>query len=190
MKQRKLKPAPVAPLDLAWEELSRPRNLLLMLAPPFNPLGVDERSFERRLERLQESPLGRRVEQLLDEAEEARIDRLFMLAAINLQRAEAGFRMTAVLNISGPLAIAIGWNELSPQTLALVNKFYADRGILEITIGLIIVLVLLAVSYAYRHARHAADLRDLLLLQRIRRGAPPLGLLDHLATQAEQPPLS
>jgi hypothetical protein len=152
-----------------WATISKPGPVWRALAVlPW--LGADTRVFGKRIEVLERSTHGACVLHALQGADREALSTLAALARINERRAQAGFRVTAVVNLTAPIAYTVAAAEMfSDQFNAIIRELEAD-GLLAIMIAGLVALVFLVLSFAHLRAREASDLVDLVTLVQARRG--------------------
>lgn len=171
---------PSETIDALWLKLSAPLPLWRVLRMGVHLLGFDERAGARRLSRLRKGPLAKRLERMLAEAEVGSdaLQRLSALAEINSRRADAGFRITAIANLTVPVAVIGGLGQLYPQDFRDVLAHLAAEGVLGWMLAFGLTGVTSTVGLAYIRAREAGDLRDLLAIEEALRLKRPPGLED------------
>jgi hypothetical protein len=156
-------------IDALWRTLSKPASVWLTWAVvPW--LAVDLRVLGNRIDRLALSKRGASILEILKGVDPMKLQRLAALARINDRRAQAGFRVTAILNLSAPIAYTAAAAQMMPNGFESLVRELAAEGLLTPLIVGLVALILSVVSFAYLRAREAADLVDLLDLASARAG--------------------
>ena len=116
---------------------------------------TDARVWGCRLERLDLSPLGVRVLNETIDANDVTLGQLAALAEINQRRAESGFRVTVVVNVSAPIAYVAAIAQLFPSQFATMMGKLASDGLLGPVEVALAVTVALSMVYSFFRSRES-----------------------------------
>lgn len=151
--------------EALWQNLSRAfsnRAFLQLHSSWF--AGLASRAGPGRMQVLARSKPARKLHQLLAGVAPEEIAPLIVRSEINLEQALSGLRLTLVSNISVPAGAMVLFNQLAPQSLAEMLAAL-PLSVILMPIGLVLVLLVGVIWYAYAGVAAARDLNHLLRLQ-------------------------
>ena len=136
--------------------------------------GISTRAGQGRLTRMTANPGAGPLAAKLDQMDDARVKAMRTFAAVNLEQASNGFRLTLVANVTVPVLVLTVANLLSPNGIgAMFLAAPSDEGILLLLIAVIVFALLTLTSiitYALAGLNQARDIRHIIDLQAAERG--------------------
>jgi hypothetical protein len=150
-------------LKSLWREIAKPAGVWRSISViPWH--GIDERVLGGRVDRLTKSKRSAKVLEMLAGKDAATLRRIATLARVNERRAQAGFRATLVVNLSGPVAGIAAVAQIMPDGFASTVQELSADGLLGPFVVAAGVLIVAVVSFSFLRVREASDLVDLVAL--------------------------
>ena len=136
--------------------------------------GISTRVGGRRLTRMLGNSGAGPLAAKLDQLDDARVKALRTFAAVNLEQATQGFRVTLIANVTVPVLILTVVNLLAPNGIG--SLFLPDTNdprmwaLLTFVFGLVFVMLVGIAAYALASLNQARDIRHLIDLFAAERG--------------------
>lgn len=157
--------------DALWDEIARIFSNGAFLQPNASWLaGISARTRPTRLQQLTASKHARRLGRAVEGAGRGQLSRLLVRALINSEQAMSAFRLTLVVNISGPVGALVLINQFLPGSVEALVRSVPPIAV-YVPLAVAGSMLIGIICYAYAGTVAARDLTHLLRLRVAASGA-------------------
>ncbi|GGX62444.1 hypothetical protein GCM10011309_10520 [Litorimonas cladophorae] len=135
--------------------------------------GISTRAGVGRLSRMLDNRGAGPLAAKLDQMDDARVKALRTIAAVNLEQAAQGFRVSLVANVTVPVLILTILNQLTEQGIGhFLKSAYGEAALYGLIAGFLttVLLVGLMIAFTLASLNQARDIRHIIDLQAAERG--------------------